>query len=69
MSVEVAVFSPVEELLAVTVAPGISELPDFTTPEMEKVCAEGGVLRQQNSPQASSKNGNRVQTAITDVLE
>jgi hypothetical protein len=38
MSVEVAAFSPVEELLAVTVAPGIRELPDFTTPEMEKVC-------------------------------
>ena len=46
MSVEVAVFSPVEELLAETVAPGMSELPDFTTPEMEReemgrVCAEG----------------------------
>jgi len=41
MSVVVAVFSPVEELLAVTVAPGMSELPDFTTPEMENVCAEG----------------------------
>jgi hypothetical protein len=39
--VDVAVFSPVEVLLAVTVAPGMSELPDFTTPEMEKVCAEG----------------------------
>ena len=38
---EVAVFSPVEELLAVTVAPGMSELPDFTTPEMERVCEEG----------------------------
>jgi hypothetical protein len=41
MSVVVAVFSPVEELLAVTVAPGMSELPDFTTPEMDKVCPEG----------------------------
>ena len=41
MSVEVATFAPVAELLAVTVAPGMSELPDFTTPEMDKECAEG----------------------------
>jgi len=41
MSVEVAVFSLVEEFVAITVAPGIRELPDFTTPEMKRTCPEG----------------------------
>jgi hypothetical protein len=41
MSVDVVVFAPVAASLTVTVAPGISELPDFTTPEIEKVCVEG----------------------------
>jgi hypothetical protein len=40
MSVEVTTFSPVAELLAVTVAPGISEVPDLTAPEIENVCEE-----------------------------
>ena len=41
MSVEVVVFSCVEELVAVTVAPGIGVLPDFTTPLIATVGVEG----------------------------
>jgi hypothetical protein len=33
--VEVTLFSPVEEFVAVTVAPGMAALPDFTTPEIK----------------------------------
>ena len=41
MSVEVVVFASVEELVAVTVAPGIGVLPDFTTPVIEKLEGAG----------------------------
>jgi hypothetical protein len=37
MSVEVVVFASVEELVAITVAPGIGVLPDFTMPVIEKL--------------------------------
>jgi hypothetical protein len=43
-SVQVTALSPVAEFVAVTVAPGIDVFPDFTTPTMEKRCAEGGGL-------------------------
>ncbi len=35
MPLEVETLSPVEELVAVTVAPGIGVLPDLTNPEIE----------------------------------
>ena len=53
MSVEVTVFSPVEVLLAVTVAPGMSEFPDFTTPEIEKAGAGGAVCPSEAAPNMS----------------
>jgi hypothetical protein len=67
MSVVVAVFSPVEEFLAVTVAPGMSELPDFTTPEMERFC-EGGVSCASELA-ASSRRMTIPFPTITHVLE
>ena len=42
MPLEVEIFSPVEELVAVTVAPGIGVLPDLTNPEIENE-GSGGV--------------------------
>ena len=66
MSVEVAVFSPVAELLAVTVAPGMSELPDFTVPEMENVCPE-----ERSCASALTATSSRIairRTATTDAF-
>ena len=48
-SVEVAVFSCVEALVAVTVAPGIGVFPDFTIPVTEKLGAAERVLRQREA--------------------
>ena len=53
MSVEVVVFLPVEELVAVTVAPGIGVLPDFTMPVIEKAGAAGASCA--SAPIANSK--------------
>ena len=49
------VFFLVEELVAVTVAPGIGVLPDFTTPVMEKLGAAGASCASER-PATSNRN-------------
>ena len=51
----VTLFSPVEELVAVTVAPGMAALPDFTTPEIEKLCVAGASCASERRQAASRK--------------
>ncbi len=67
MSVDVVVFAPVMALLTITVAPGIKELPDFTTPEIEKVCADGASCAIELTA-TSSKMASR-RTMALSVLE
>ena len=54
-AVEVVVFSWVEELVAVTVAPGIEVFPDFTTPLCEQ-CRAATTVGFPLSPQRGSQS-------------
>ncbi len=56
MSVDVPVFSPVKELVAATVAPGIGTLPDFTTPEIEKLWVGDAFCAQEFTATSSRRN-------------
>jgi hypothetical protein len=57
----------VEELVAVTVAPGIGVFPDFTTPVMEKAGAAGASCASELV--ATSSRSAMRRRATTHVLE
>src|SRR6185312_11251975 len=67
MSLEVVVWPSVDELVAVTVAPGMGVLPDFTTPVIEKLGGEGASC--PNALIAISRRKTTGRVAITHVFE
>ena len=67
MSVEVVALASVEELVAVTVAPGMGVLPDFTTPVIEKL--DGAGASCPSALIATSRRRTTGRVAITHVFE
>jgi hypothetical protein len=67
MSVEVWTFSCVEELVAVTVAPGMGVFPDFTIPPIEKVAV--GEISCANEKDTTSKSRVRCHAATIKFLK
>ena len=66
MSVEVTLFSPVEELVAVTVAPGMAALPDFTTPEIKNFARVGSAQLRPRQPAGEALSSGRRQTSSSE---